>query len=611
MIKISSMSAFGKPFLYKLAIVLVFVGFSLWMLLSNTAYLRILEKTSLFIPDRSTFINCFSLPAGLISYLGLFFNQSLHWPIVGTFFLTCFLFVLSFFSLKAFNLNQEYFPLAFLSSTFLLWAFLAPGYNVLYLKTPGFAFSQPLGVIGALSVFWIYKSLKNQRSEFIFTSLAALISYPLLGFYGLMGCLFCLVLQLLNRRWILALLNVIFAILVPWIYSRFVYGDMMRSMTYLQGIVWMMPEETNLWLPYALCFLCLLMLSLLYSNNRNKINNKVKLVVSSVLFFASLSLTFVYRFDDENFMAALEIEEALENSDYEKVVEIRKKMKEDPTRNVVMMTNAALYHIGRAGSLMFTLPNGNKSLPSLERPVLPLYDLGLRPYLYLMGKINSCYRWSMESLVENGLNARDLKYMVKCAILNNEIQLSKKYNSILHKSLIYRQWAQEADKDIAALESGKELVNPEFKKLKPLMTYMDILGGDGGSIESWTIATTALMRGGPMELVELSLQCNLLMKNVEGFWPRLLAYYRNHDTLPRHYQEAAILFSEVEKDVDWRRLELDSNIIHRFANFMRISRNPKINPLQKKEMLHQQFGDTYWYYFFFGQKLKTYENQID
>ena len=50
---------------------------------------------------------------------------------------------------------------------------------------------------------------------------------------------------------------------------------------------------------------------------------------------------------------------------------------------------------------------------------------------YHIGKLNDSYRWCMEYMVEYGMRNFYIKYMTKCALLNEEYALAEKYLNIL------------------------------------------------------------------------------------------------------------------------------------------------------------------------------------
>ena len=121
-----------------------------------------------------------------------------------------------------------------------------------------------------------------------------------------------------------------------------------------------------------------------------------------------------------------------------------------------------------------------------------------------------------------------------------------------------------------------------------------------------SLAEIQALAGGPPALVELSLQFNMKQKDIAEFWPRFMLYARTHDRLPVHYQEAALLFSALENEVDWHRFAIDPEIAERFERFMTMARqNSNYSEEYNRKAFHKDFSDTYWFYYFFINDLKT------
>ena len=231
-------------------------------------------------------------------------------------------------------------------------------------------------------------------------------------------------------------------------------------------------------------------------------------------------------------------------------------------------------------------------------------NTGAKALYFQYGKINYCYRWCMEDKVEYGMKVEYLKYMVKCALLNEEFALAQKYNSTLAQTLFHKDWAEKYQRYIDEPQLMAE--DAEFKMIKPLMAYNNALEGDGGLLEAYLISQIAYMEGGPPELVELSLQCNLVQKDIARFWPRFILYARTHDRLPLHYQEAAILYSYLERKVDYRQFKIEDEVVTRFDKFIKLSEQMAGQSDEKsKEVFKPYFSDTFWYYYFFVKGLKT------
>ena len=322
-----------------------------------------------------------------------------------------------------------------------------------------------------------------------------------------------------------------------------------------------------------------------------------------ILFIAALFATYHYQFNDENFRITISMDRAIQENDWQKAIHHAAAQKGEPTRLIVLNTDMALYKSGKAGDCMFKFKiNGAPYRIIRTSPVMR--STGAKALYFQYGKINYCYRWCMEDKVEYGMKVEYLKYMVKCALLNGEFALARKYNSTLSQTLFHKDWAAKYQRYIDNPESMAE--DTEFKAIRPLMAYNNALEGDGGLLEAYLISQIAYMEGGPPELVELSLQCTLVQKDIRRFWPRFILYAQTHQRLPRHYQEAAILYSFLERKVDYRHFKIEDEVVTRFNKFIKLSEQMAGQSDEKsKETFKPCFSDTFWYYYFFVKGLKT------
>ena len=160
---------------------------------------------------------------------------------------------------------------------------------------------------------------------------------------------------------------------------------------------------------------------------------------------------------------------------------------------------------------------------------------------------------------------------------------------------------------IASPSNPRRSKNAE-KKGEPfeLMNYADVLDGDAGLIEFYLLNSFAMTEGGSREMVELSMMNNLITKNLESFWPRffkLLPTWQGH--IPRHYQEAALMIAQLTGRNDLlTNIPIDPDVSARFERLVTASAQNGDNDYNKIA-LKGEFGDTYWYYYFFVEGLKT------
>jgi hypothetical protein len=223
-------------------------------------------------------------------------------------------------------------------------------------------------------------------------------------------------------------------------------------------------KELKLWIPFIFLFLSYtLFLSFELIQRKNLATNKSINAIASGTFLLSIFLTFLMSFHDESFKTEIKVNAAMENNDWPKVITLTREMNDQPTRNIVLNYQMALFMQGQPADKNFSLSNTKR--PNCIRPVQPvLIQMSGRPLLYRTGRINDCYRWCMEDMVEYGMKTEYLKYMVKCAILNGEYALAQKYNSIISKTLFHKDWARKYQAYIDNPKLAED--DPEMKAIR-------------------------------------------------------------------------------------------------------------------------------------------------
>lgn len=279
-----------------------------------------------------------------------------------------------------------------------------------------------------------------------------------------------------------------------------------------------------------------------------------------------------------------------------------------PTRTQVMLTRLALTRLGRSGEDTYAYPEGDTPYAAdTDNQYLRLIA-GRVLYLHY-GKVNYAYRWCMEDMVEYGERPDYILYMIRCSILNGEWALARRYARLLEANpfrsrqlaplvaLIGNPGAVQADADMGAIQR--------------LMEYNTVLDGDGGHVEAYLLQSYTTMQGGTREMVRTSLDCALIQKDIAHFWPlfqKMLPVFLHEEggRIPRHYQEAALLFAQLQGNVDISEVPIDDEIRQRFGQLIDAStRNAQMGDEYNARMMRPQYGDTYWYYYFFVTDLKT------
>lgn len=117
-----------------------------------------------------------------------------------------------------------------------------------------------------------------------------------------------------------------------------------------------------------------------------------------------------------------------------------------------------------------------------------------------------------------------------------------------------------------------------------------------------------VLRGGTNTYNEAVLMASLVRKDKRYFWEAMLSYLsgRKLQRLPKHYQEAILLYSTLDKSVDVSKIPIDRSVRTRFNEFFK--RSTKYKGMSEEEMSRyfvDDFSDTYWYFYFFVRGLKS------
>lgn len=311
--------------------------------------------------------------------------------------------------------------------------------------------------------------------------------------------------------------------------------------------------------------------------------------LSAVCFVIAGFVAYNYSFRDQNFLSILRMKHAAEEGEWEQVLQIARERGEEPTRAQVCLTRLALFKTGRMGDELFAYPEGSAPYKAPQNQWLRLMIGPLLYYHY--GKLGFAYRWAMEDMVEYGERPAYLRYLHSVARLNGEEALANRYERALARTLFY--------KDVCEREEA------ETTSIRPLLNYTDQLDGDNGLVEFYLLNSFALSEGGSRELVELSLMDGLITKNLTGFWPHFMALlptWQGH--IPAHYQEAALMVAQLQGGSPIPDLPIAPTVQQRFQRLVDASARLGDNAANAAA-LRPEFGDTYWYYYFFVEGLKT------
>lgn len=597
----------AKMFLWPLCL-LAFSVLSLYLLgvelkpfLIETAALTPFYTTTSFIADMM------SMPCGFVGYIASMMQSCFAMPWLGALLLTLLLVALAESMRRVFKVSAAWSGLCLVPSFMLILNYTEVGYMLWLVKTPALAFTMPLGMLISIGLTATAMVFHKLWIKLVLIVLYATVGYWLFGLFGLLACLF-VVLPIIaeairTRQW--KHLSIILGILLlALVLPRVMYGQGLFTMRvqdiYVAGLPDYIWNDAERYLYYpalvAIAF-CLLLSTTLFTQK-----NIVCLIVSLIGLIVAAICLFNYTYRDSNFFDTLEQKQALEQGNYERVLDIARTAETPPTRIQVMLTREALWQAGQAGDKMFAYPDGDTPCNS-PRQFQYMRLLCGRLFYYLEGKVNYAYRWCMEDMVEYGRRPDYLCYMVKCALINGEWKLADKYLDALDHTLWYKDFATKYRTyvtDHSLVSKDKEMAT-----IKPLLRYNDVLDGDGGMIELFILNSYAYSTGGSREIVERALMNSLIIKNLDNFWYRFMALLPGwNGQIPVHFQEAALMVAQLQGGVDTSKLPIDNAIRERFAQLVEKSGQNGDNA-SNAYLLKPEFGDTYWYYYFFVEGLKT------
>ena len=333
------------------------------------------------------------------------------------------------------------------------------------------------------------------------------------------------------------------------------------------------------------------------------------------LYLVAFSYLFWYK--NCNFHIENEQNKAMWEEDWERVAKLAKET-DEPTRQVVMNKNIALLRLGKSGSEQFAYPDG---CADIEAPVhVRLAQTGGKMAYYQYGKFNFCYRWCVEDAVEYGWRVEYLKHAVRSMILSGEYKLAKRYIKILKRTKYYADWASEMERyinDTALIKKQKA-----FEMPLEMACYDDQLDVDESFVEAYlTKNLTNIPKGVTRTYMNAAFSSVLTRKDLKQFCLLLKYYIETYKAkrLPSHYQEAAMLFYELEKvhhnklsREEWLFLEsvvgkyVSAKARSNMKRFMaRVTEYKGMDEAEMAPYFKDDFGSTYYYFYFFVRNIKT------
>lgn len=600
------------------------------LLAFESDYLLRVQELNLFLYTPLFFKQQMVVAGGMLTYLGTYFTQYFYYPWVGSLILCLWLGLMMWLMARAFQLPHKWAPLLLLPVALILLTDFNLGYWLYYLKLRGHFFITVMGTSLAVALVWAYRVVP---ARYTFMVLAAIVAYPVAGFYGLLAVLLMGIITWrlpglsLGQRILHTLMAVVLLIAVPYIYYRQVYYQTNSDFIWWQALP-LYPDSESLSPYYYIYILLVVFLTVLAALYRVRFSlswlqkpwQQVSMQMLCIAVIAWGCWHFWYK--DASFHEELRMEACIDRCDWEGVLSIMREHDGEPTRMMVMNKNLALFKLGRAGDEMYNYPDGSRKVDSPFEVRMAQYG-GKNIYLHY-GLPNYCYRWCLEDGVEYGWRAVYLKFLVRCALLNDEWQVAKKYIDLLKQTRFHRQWAEQYEPlarpryetTVQAMDTQMVCkpttlidVHPELGPIRQIMSDGDVLGSDQSLVELFLLNLQASRITNDLKCAELVLLSALQMKDIPMFWRAFFQYatLKKDNRIPRHFQEAAFLYGNLEHNVDISHMPFDPSVPASYQEFMRTAQQYQgMTEEQLKVVMRSRFGNTFYYNYFLMRNMKTY-----
>ena len=587
-----------------------------WGLLNlfEQEFLFRVQELSLWLPTKVYFDERMLVPGGLMSYIACFLTQFFYYPMLGSLIYVALLLVVQWLTIKVYQIPARHALLALIPGALIVCCSMEAGYWIFQIKTQGYFFSMLVGFLFALSVMRLYQLAKGWWRYVVVVAIAAM-GYPFFGFYAslaLVGIALWTLRENEEGRGMVALLCVAAAVTTPILYySVYEQTRFVDMFTVGMPAFEFSKRDVFTWIPYVLLYLFPLVMPFVpLKRNEEGVAKKALLIENMALMALIVTLGLVFWYRDPNFRAEIKMNHAMERLEWRKALDIAKAQKQTPTRLIVLNKNLALLKLGKAGDEMFHYLDGGEAPDSPLQ--IRLMQVGGKMLYYHYARMNFCYRWCLEDAVEYGWKVDYLKYMVRTSLISGEPALAQKYINTLKKTLFYRGWAEKYEKMVG--DPSLIAKDREMASILPLYQYEDQLDGDNSLVEIYLLnyfAHSYSDLSTPM-FDEAALMCALTLKDIPTFWNCFFRYANSHktDRMPTHYQEAALLYGNLEKNVDISKMPFDKTVKMRFQDFMRFAQKHAVENVERdpeaKKLFYDRYGNTFWYFYFFIRDVKSY-----
>ena len=561
------------------------------------------QSQDLFVYDVFHFDKIAQTPGFVVQYVGSFLTQFAYYPMLGISVFVTLLVVLAMLTAWAFKLPRRTWSFALIPCLLIILYLLRWDYGVFSMRQYGNLFSPVMGLL--LQVAWVglYVRAKNRVVRYVWSGVTIVLLYPLLGCYALMGAVEALLMDvfvLKRMDWIQVAVVIVLIVFVPVIEVRMFFDNFNTRYLLVAGLpcldFYSDPTQT---LPLYLSLAFVLLLSVC-GCWLGAVGERTAYVLSATCAVAAAACVPVFANKDSNFHTLIAVEHAYDIGDTDKVLELC-VAQERPIRPIIMYRNIELYRRGELLDKMFQYTWQSDTICTRNERMATMMVAPRVCEQYTFW--NFSYRWAMERYVKYKPTYVDTRIMTKDCIYNGETEVADRYLSKLDNTLFYKDWA----------ERQRRLLNPKtLREDSVYKLHTQLVVVPHGALDNTPSCEYMLLKHfcklfvNTQERAEMSIAAALVTFNEDVFWKMTLAKVKaNPDvTLPRHVQEAALLFVLKRNNpilMEQIRLMVgaDGQVCQQFERNMDLLTRLCTQPTQTDaETLRTLCPGTYWSYYF-------------
>ena len=577
---------------------LAFMAFTVYILYINQEVFYTAHDRSEFLYGAPFFHTLMQKPFGLMQYVGAWLTQLFFHPALGAGVLVAIWMFIFLVGTKAFRLQGSASALMLLPVACLLTSIVDLGYWVYLFSIRGYWFSQSVGYLVMLLLLWAARS--TPRKWHLLWYVLAFCFYPILGWFALLFMLCLVVVDKLTWREFIGIVLLIFTASI-WhtqLYSNLNFSDVMLAG--LPRFATTIDSTERLTIPFwVLVAVSVLLSGRLGDWSFGRLGNLAfsRLVLPVLCTIVGIVFTWSLMFHDKNYIDEMRMVRHASDNNWKEVLSIVEENKK-PTCTMVFLKNIALMNEG--GQFDRSFKNGNISFPiaNPESLHVTLLEIASPLVYYNYGMMNEAIRLSFELATHCGFSPFYLKVLSRCALAKGEEKVEERYTTILHHHPFYRNW-QPA---------------PVTAKVNELQhSFPDELSGVENS-DSYIVNNISLWYEADSKAAsEQALFYSMISCDSNRFWPSLRKYLKMHDgeIFPVHAQEAYILFMDKAPEEKRVMIPVEETVYNRYIKLLDVMAKlvkPGKTLGQVAEEMRGEWGDTYWFYYFFGRQ---YSNMSD